>query len=251
MNAQQTQLPSVHLVDIPPQGAQQKQQELPIVNGVSPLTTQLYAKPFTASPQIIPYTEARRDGSACSATPFSPFLIHSGTDPSADDTGTWTSISDTRTSSSSYWEPDPHGDAPNTDTEPSELRESFSFRGAQYDVQRTILRPNPRFALPPRSSAPGPPAPLQRDSAAGDATDADDAPREMPPRDAAARGVKRVTEWRNFEEDVAFREHEYLLEQAGCGRVEIWVTEERRQQNGREGEGRPRVFFPLLSPSTR
>ncbi|KAI0919266.1 hypothetical protein AcV5_002228 [Taiwanofungus camphoratus] len=57
-----------------------------------------------------------------------------------------------------------------------------------------------------------------------------------------------------FEEEVEYRAHEYLLEQAGCGRVEIWVTEEtevfceergdRTVAGRRRWGGPPRVFFP-------
>ena len=69
------------------------------------------------------------------------------------------------------------------------------------------------------------------------------------PLGAVRSGAARIAARQHLEEDLDFREHEWLLQQIGCGRVEIWVTEERVERTEAGEEQRPRVFFapPPLS----
>ncbi|KAI0944098.1 hypothetical protein AcV7_002014 [Taiwanofungus camphoratus] len=183
--------------------------------------------------------------------------------------------------------------------QPPTICESFSFHGGQFDVVRTVVRPNPRFRSPPVSALPSratssarsrscSPAhvntglPSLPDSvkagspfaATSGALGCSDSPcracarspssMPLPPPGASSHSASSITEairvleglasQRALEEEVEYRAGEYVLEQAGCGRVEIWVTEEfeefdeerlaRVMRERRRWESAPRVFFP-------
>lgn len=184
-----------------------------------------------------------------------------------DFTGTWTSVSDTMTSSSSNWSSDiPDNevdDVAEAEPEPPDVVQSYQFRGVYFDSVRTIVRPNPRFA----ANANIYPAMGMAESSVSLATAIDWAetavpsgvtsmsgsstperpltpPTAMDAVEAARCVAEQIAVRQHFEEDVEFRDHEWLLEQAGCGRVEIWVTEEHSM----EYPDRPKVFSLPSSP---
>ena len=159
--------------------------------------------------------------------------------------------------------------------EPSgEVCHSFVFRGAQHDTIRTIIRADPALALAaPRpsfhsydessdsegNSLSGDPDDLWADSGAETPTltDSESYPPSpvVSPLAAAHSVAARIAARQHLEEDLDFREHEWLLQQIGCGRVEIWVSEERLQRTDAivAEEHRPRVFFaptPTRRPSS-
>ncbi|KZT72435.1 hypothetical protein DAEQUDRAFT_763141 [Daedalea quercina L-15889] len=143
-----------------------------------------------------------------------------------------------------------------------EVCHSFIFRGAQYETVRTIIRANGSHDVseisytdtdfesdvssasstsddPDDLSDPGIDTPLLSDSGSRAPT--------PDPLDAVRSGAARIAARQHLEEDLDFREHEWLLQQIGCGRVEIWVTEEFVERTESGEEQRPRVFFPLPS----
>lgn len=148
------------------------------------------------------------------------------------------------------------------------------FRGAQHDTIRTIIRADPTRALAaPRpssysyndssdseaSSLSGDPDGLWADPGAETPTltDSESCPPSpvVSPLAAAHSVAVRIAARQHLEEDLDFREHEWLLQQIGCGRVEIWVSEERLQRTDAivTEEHRPRVFFaptPTRRPSS-
>lgn len=132
-----------------------------------------------------------------------------------------------------------------------EVHEAFHFRGAQFDSVRTVIRPNPWYR--PSDDSYEPESPPCRPSTPESGESACSTPIE--------ESVRLLWEFvlaKNFEEEVEYRQHEYLLEQAGCGRVEIWVTLEHETFSGSNKPSepnerpaplsvlseRPRVFFP-------
>jgi len=141
--------------------------------------------------------------------------------------------------------------------EPREVGHSFVFRGAQHETVRTIIR---------ASSEPAPSGldTYETDSEAswtsGDLDDFSDPGTETPllcrspppdPLSAVRCGIERIAARQHLEEDLDFREHEWLLQQIGCGRMEIWVTEERIERTEQSEDTRPRVFFAPPSSSGR
>ena len=150
---------------------------------------------------------------------------------------------------------------------------SFVFRGAQHDTVRTIIRADPTRALvSPRLNLS--PHPLDDDSypetsslsgdpddasAWGDPTPETPTPAEpescppspaLTPVAAAHSAAACIAARQHLEEDLDFREHEWLLQQIGCGRLEIWVSEERLERTDSvvvAEEHRPRVFFAPTS----
>jgi len=204
--------------------------------------------------------------------PLGPYTTSDDTDMLSDQdenfeyTTSWNAASDTRTSASSDWSDDiadftyvPEEEEPVL----PQVTESFHFRGAQYDTVRTIYRPNPSYTGPamdwlvlePTSKSPFEVidttpfalSTVEEDSAlAIDSTDSRPLSPKLDPCEAATRGLRRVSEWLHFEEEVVYRGHEWCLEQAGCGRIEIWVNVESRKKPEwrNELESMPRVFFP-------
>lgn len=151
----------------------------------------------------------------------------------------------------------------------NEVRHSFVFRGAQHDTVRTIIRADPARALASSRSS----VDIISDSESSLSGDSDDfwgdlgcdtpllsetsCETSLPspaldPLAAARSGAARIAAWQHLEEDLDFREHEWLLQQIGCGRVEIWVSEERFESTesvqATTEEHRPRVFFAPTLP---
>lgn len=153
----------------------------------------------------------------------------------------------------------------------SEVCHSFVFRGAQHDTVRTIIRADPARALAasrPSSYSYTSSSSSETSSLSGDLddpwadsdvktptlTDSDSCPPSpaVSPLAAARSVAARIAARQHLEEDLDFREHEWLLQQIGCGRVEIWVSEERLQRTDSDAtvaeEHRPRVFFAPTPP---
>ncbi|KAH9927813.1 uncharacterized protein B0H18DRAFT_273872 [Fomitopsis serialis] len=140
---------------------------------------------------------------------------------------------------------------------PREVGHSFVFRGAQHETVRTIIRASSEPTLSGLDT-------FETDSEAswtsGDLDDFSDPGTETPllsrslspdPLDAVRCGIERIAARQHLEEDLDFREHEWLLQQIGCGRMEIWVTEERIERTEQSEDTRPRVFFAPPSSSGR
>ena len=151
----------------------------------------------------------------------------------------------------------------------SEVCHSFVFRGTQHDTVRTIIRADPARALAaprPSSYSYTSSSSSETSSLSGDLddpwadsdtetftlTDSDSCPPSpsVSPLAAARSMAARIAARQHLEEDLDFREHEWLLQQIGCGRVEIWVSEERLQRTDATvaEEHRPRVFFAPTPP---
>ncbi|KAH9833529.1 uncharacterized protein C8Q71DRAFT_188437 [Rhodofomes roseus] len=140
---------------------------------------------------------------------------------------------------------------------PREVCHSFFFRGAQYETVRTIVRANSESAFSGLYSSDSDSDAWSSSSTSlslsGDVPDdVSDPGTDTPqlsrsptpdPLDAVRCGVELIAARQHLEEDLYYREHEWLLQQIGCGRMEIWVTEERVERTELSEDSRPRVFF--------